>query len=91
MVMFNKHHFFNLLVFTLIFLIFAQNFFDKTYMKVVLISTAVSILLDFVWLIVHSTNFWNPYAETQHSTLQNGFLKFTYFMVICTMIAKVKN
>lgn len=34
-------------------------------------------------------NWWNPYAETQHSLLQTGYLRFSYFLVICTMLAKV--
>lgn len=33
-------------------------------------------------------NWWNPYAETQHSTVQTGYLRFSYFLVICTMLAK---
>lgn len=33
-------------------------------------------------------NWWNPYPETQHSTIQTGYLRFSYFLVICTMLAK---
>ena len=35
-------------------LIFVQNFFDKLYMRITIIWVALSILLDFLWLIVHS-------------------------------------
>ncbi len=68
-IIFHKNHFFNLMVYTLIFLIFAQNYFDKLYMRITILSVVMSILLDFVWLIVHSEvisyfiqNWWNPYA-----------------------------
>ena len=53
-IMFHKNHFFNLMGYTLIMLIFAQNFFDKLYMRMTIIWVAVSIVLDFLWLIVHS-------------------------------------
>jgi hypothetical protein len=94
--MFHKNHFFNLIGYTLIMLIFVQNFFDKLYMRITIIWITLSILLDFLWLIVHaevnfylSKNWWNPYAETQHSTIQTGYLRVSYFLVICTMLAKI--
>lgn len=53
-IMFHKNHFFNLIGYTLIMLIFAQNFFDKLYMRITIIWIAVSVILDFLWLIVHA-------------------------------------
>lgn len=53
-IMFHKDHFFNLLGYTMIMLIFAQNFFDKLYMRLTIVWVAVSVVLDFLWLIVHS-------------------------------------
>lgn len=38
----------------MIFLIFAQNYFDQLYMRITIGSVAFSILLDFIWLIVHA-------------------------------------
>ena len=40
--------------YTLIMLIFAQNFFDKLYMRFTIVWVAFSVILDFLWLIVHS-------------------------------------
>jgi hypothetical protein len=58
-IMFHKNHFFNLLGYTMIMLIFAQNFFDKLYMRLTIVWIAVSIILDFLWLIIHSeVIFW---------------------------------
>jgi len=74
--------------YTLIMLIFVQNFFDKLYMRITILWIILSIALDFLWLIVHAENWWNPYPETQHSTIQTGYLRFSYFLVICTMLAK---
>lgn len=53
-IMFHKNHFFNLIGYTLIMLIFVQNFFDKLYMRITIIWVTLSILLDFLWLIVHA-------------------------------------
>jgi hypothetical protein len=38
----------------MIFLIFVQNYFDQLYMRITIGSAALSILLDFIWLIVHA-------------------------------------
>ena len=33
--------------------------------------------------------YWNPDPETQHSTLNKGFLQFTVFMVVIEMLLKL--
>ncbi len=52
--MFHKNHFFNLIGYVLILLIFIQNYFDKLYMRITIIWVVLSVLLDFLWLIVHA-------------------------------------
>jgi len=53
-ILFHKNHFYNLMGYTLILLIFAQNFFDKLYMRITILWVVFSIPLDFIWLIIHA-------------------------------------
>ena len=39
-----------------------------------------------MWLL---KEYWNPNAETQHSTIHTGFLQFIVFMVVVEMILKL--
>ena len=50
--LFHKHHFFNLMVISLIVSMFVLKYFDKKYVLILLSALGVSCLLDFVWLIV---------------------------------------
>ncbi len=52
--MFHKHHFLNLLCLFLILSIFFLNYFDKNYMKFLLIMLAFSLGLDIIWLGVNA-------------------------------------
>jgi len=62
--MFHKNHFFNLVVYTLILLIYLQNYFDKLYMRITIIAVGLAIIFDFLWLTVQAENWWNPFGET---------------------------
>ena len=53
--MFHKHHFYNILVYCLVLAVFFLNYFDSTYVKFLLVNILLSILLDLVWLIVMTT------------------------------------
>ena len=50
--LFHKHHFFNLLVISLIVSMFVLKYFDKQYVVILLTTLGVSCALDFIWLIV---------------------------------------
>ena len=52
--MFHKHHFFNILVYLSIFAIFFLNYFDHYYIKYVLFTLLISSLFDIVWLIINA-------------------------------------
>jgi len=52
--MFHKNHFFNLVVYTLILLIYLQNYFDKLYMRITIIAVGLAIIFDFLWLTVQA-------------------------------------
>lgn len=95
-VMFHKHHFFSLLALMSVMAIFFLNYFDMHYMRFVLVTLAVSIILDILWIIVHTgvdffliQEYWNPTAESVHSNLQLGFLKFIVIIVIGLAFLKV--
>ena len=50
--MFHKHHFYNLIVYCLVLAVFFLNYFDATYVKFLLANILLSMILDIVWLIV---------------------------------------
>lgn len=50
--MFHKHHFFNLMVYFLVFAMFFLGYFDRTYMRVTLGAILLSSVLDLIWIIV---------------------------------------
>ncbi len=52
--MFHKHHFYNILVYIAILAIFFMNYFDKHYMKFCLVNLGIATILDFIWLIVQA-------------------------------------
>ena len=54
---FNKTSFFNLMVYIAIFAIVLMGYFDKYYMKFIIFSLILSIVLDFVWIIVLASVF----------------------------------
>lgn len=87
--MFHKHHFYSLLTYLSIFAIFFLGYFDLHYMRFVKINLLVSTVLDLVWLVVSFGEYWSPVAETQHSSLQWGYLKFVLFFVLALAIFKV--
>lgn len=87
--MFHKHHFFSLLAYLSVFAIFFLGYFDLHYMRFVKLVLLVSVLLDLVWIVVNGAQYWNPIAETQHSSLQWAFLKFIIFFVVGMDIFKV--
>ena len=51
-VMFQKHHFLNLLVFLGVLSHYFLSYFDSKYIKLVLFLLGLSIILDSVWLAV---------------------------------------
>lgn len=54
-IMFHKNHFYNALVYISIFAIVLLGYFDKYYMKFILVNLAVSIVFDFLWVILQAT------------------------------------
>lgn len=58
-------------------------------MRITIISVGVAIIFDFLWLSVQAENWWNPFDETQHSRVQTGYLRFSYILVIITMLSKM--
>lgn len=52
---FHKHHFYNTLVYISIFSIVLLGYFDKYYMKFVLLNLIISVGFDFIWLIAQAS------------------------------------
>jgi hypothetical protein len=52
---FHKHHFYSTLVYISIFAIVLLGYFDKYYIKFILINLIISAVLDFVWIIAQAS------------------------------------
>ena len=52
--MFVRHHFNGGMVFAGVFSIFVLGYFDKHFIRTLLVSTGVNVILDLFWLIMHS-------------------------------------
>ena len=52
--MFVRHHFINILAYLAALSIYFLNYFDSTYIKVVLITIFVAVLSDICWFALHS-------------------------------------
>jgi hypothetical protein len=53
--MFHKDHFYNALVYISIFAIVLLGYFDKYYIKFIMVNLIVSIVFDFLWVICQAT------------------------------------
>jgi hypothetical protein len=53
--MFHKNHFYNALVYVSIFAIVLLGYFDKYYIKFVMVNIIVSIVFDFLWILLQAT------------------------------------
>jgi hypothetical protein len=53
--MFHKDHFYNALVYISIFAIVLLGYFDKYYIKFVMVNIIVSIVFDFLWILLQAT------------------------------------
>jgi nucleoside permease NupC len=51
--MFVKHHFLSLLCVLFVLSVFLLNYFDRNYIKFLLIFIAVTIAFDIAWLVIH--------------------------------------
>jgi len=52
--MFHKHHFINILCIFGVLSIFFLNYFDKNYIKFLLILLVITVIFDIVWLGVNA-------------------------------------
>jgi hypothetical protein len=52
---FHKHHFYNTLVYICIFAIVVMGYFDKYYIKFLLVNLVLSIAFDFIWILAQAS------------------------------------
>lgn len=52
--MFHKHHFFNLMCLFMVASAYVLNYFEKKYVLMMIGAVAASLALDLVWIIVHA-------------------------------------
>jgi hypothetical protein len=69
--------------------IFTLNFFDSTYLKLSSALTGVSVVADFVWLVMYSGSYWSPSVLSEHNLSDSGYLKLIILLTIINIAVKV--
>ena len=77
------------MVVTCLLSIYLLNHFDNLYIKLVLVLTAVSEVLDIIWLFMYASQKWNPPTVGNDSTYYLEYLRFIVFFTIVIIIIKV--
>jgi len=57
---YGKYDFLNLIVATILLSIYLLNFFDQVYIKFTLGLLVLSVILDFIWMIMFAGPKWSP-------------------------------
>lgn len=73
---FHKHHFYSNLVYICIFSIVVMGYFDKYYIKFILINLIVSVGFDFIWVLTQASVLTLLYSLIGIRTLQLIILQF---------------
>ena len=66
-----------------------MNYFDSTYMKLVLFNLILSSILDMIWEIAKAKNYWNQVGGSMTSSLQTYYLKFITIFVFLVAVGKL--
>ena len=69
--------------------IFTLNFFDSTYLKLSSALTGISVVADFIWLIMYAGSYWSPSILSEHNLSDSGYLKFIILLTIINVAVKV--
>lgn len=67
---FHKHHFYSILVYICIFSIIVMGYFDKYYMKFLLVNLILSVGFDFIWLLAQASVLFILYSPIGTLILQ---------------------
>jgi len=67
---FHKHHFYSILVYICIFSIVVMGYFDKYYMKFLLVNLILSVGFDFIWLLAQASVLFILYSPIGTLILQ---------------------
>ena len=77
--MFHKHHFYSLLCFFMVISVFFLDYFDKIYIRTMMVNLGISVLLDVAWIFcMASVNNWLNIAILVYSCL-NPTLDYQWF------------
>ena len=85
----HKYHFYSLLCALALLAIFGLNYFDKLYIKFVIVLLLVGIILDFFWLIFKAGDLWSPGAFGHDSKLNSAWYKLIVLMLLGEIFLKV--
>lgn len=65
------------------------NYLNNTYLKLCGALASISIVADFIWLIMYGGSFWSLSALSEHSSAESGYLKLIVLLTIINIAAKV--
>ena len=69
--------------------IYLMNFFDRVYIRLTLALIAISVVLDFVWLIMYAGPKWNPPSVGNETIYQVGYTRFIVFFTVALIPLKI--
>ena len=56
-----------------------MNFFDQIYIRFTMGLIGVSLILDFMWLLIEGGEKWNPPDVGNNTIYETGYLRFIVF------------
>lgn len=71
--------------------IFLLNYFDRNYLVLCIALTAVSVVMDALWLLLLGPSHWNPPRVGEFSVGEWGYLRIIFFFTIMQVLAKVAS
>lgn len=69
--------------------LYLMNFFDRIYIRFTLGLNIISVVLDFVWLIMYAGSKWSPSSVSNNSIYQLGYMRFIVFFTIILIPLKI--
>lgn len=69
--------------------LYLMNFFDRIYIRFTLGLNVISILVDFLWLIMYAGSKWSPSTISNNSIYQLGYMRFIVFFTIILIPLKI--
>lgn len=74
---------------TILLSIYLLNFFDQIYIKMTLALLFLSIILDFIWMVMYAGSKWSPPKVGNESIYEVGYTRAIVFFTAVVLVLKV--